>query len=119
MKANTQNMDLLNYIPEGFIKFFLVLIFSLLYLRILFLAFIFNRQVAQQMAIPFIVMFLIAFLISKFVANKNLPVSTKEEQENNMASTKNPLEFRTTALFGILFVIFALLTDYVLKSYGS
>jgi uncharacterized membrane protein (DUF4010 family) len=29
------------------------------------------------------------------------------------------LEFRTAAIFGILFIAFALVTDFVLKSYGS
>ena len=32
---------------------------------------------------------------------------------------KNPLEFRTAAIFGILFVVFALVTDFVQKNYGS
>lgn len=92
---------------------------GMMYLRILFLAFIFNRQIAQQMAIPFIVMFFISFVLSKFVAGKNQHTQTEVIPENILESNKNPLEFRTAAIFGILFVVFALVTDFVLKTYGS
>jgi uncharacterized membrane protein (DUF4010 family) len=92
---------------------------GMMYIRILFLAFIFNPPVAEQMAIPFIVMFLIALFLSKFIAGKNHIKRVEETPENNLASNKNPLEFRTAAIFGLLFVIFALVTDFVLKTYGS
>lgn len=92
---------------------------GMMYLRILFLAFIFNLPVAQQMAIPFIGMFLIAFLLSKFVAGKNIHHHNNETSETNLASNKNPLEFSTAAIFGILFMVFALVTNFVLKTYGN
>lgn len=93
---------------------------GMMYLRILFLAFIFNSQVAMQMAVPFIAMFAITLIISKLISGRNTSsVSTVETTEGNLASNKNPLEFRTAAIFGVLFVVFALVTDFVLKSYGS
>jgi uncharacterized membrane protein (DUF4010 family) len=92
---------------------------GMMYLRILFLAFIFNREIAGMLAIPFIVMFLITFLLSKFIDRKNEKTDSAEVQGNNLASEKNPLEFRTAAIFGVLFVVFALVTDFVLKTYGS
>ena len=92
---------------------------GMMYLRILFLAFIFNREVASILAIPFIVMFLITFLLSKLIERKNQKTVTTEAEETKFESNKNPLEFRTAAIFGILFVVFALVTDFVLKTYGS
>lgn len=93
---------------------------GMMYLRILFLAFIFNSQVAMQMAVPFIAMFAITLIISKLISGRNTSsVSTVETTEGNLASNKNPLEFRTAAIFGVLFIVFALVTDFVLKSYGS
>lgn len=93
---------------------------GMMYLRILFLAFIFNSQVAMQMAIPFIAMFAVTLIISKLISVKNTSSgSTVEATDGNQASNKNPLEFRTAAIFGVLFVVFALVTDFVLKSYGS
>jgi uncharacterized membrane protein (DUF4010 family) len=92
---------------------------GMMYLRILFLAFIFNQEVAGMLAIPFIVMFLITFLLSKFIDRKNQKKVITETEEPKFESNKNPLEFRTAAIFGVLFVVFALVTDFVLKTYGS
>ncbi len=92
---------------------------GMMYLRILFLASIFNREVAGMLAIPFIAMFLITFLLSKLIDRKNQKTDSADVQGNNLASEKNPLEFRTAAIFGVLFVVFALATDFVLKTYGS
>ncbi|MBW8332047.1 MAG: DUF4010 domain-containing protein [Prolixibacteraceae bacterium] len=92
---------------------------GMMYLRILFLAFIFNREVAGMLAIPFIAMFLVTFLLSKLIDRKNQKTVTTENEETKFESNKNPLEFRTAAIFGVLFVVFALVTDFVLKTYGS
>jgi len=92
---------------------------GMMYLRILFLAFIFNFQVALQLSIPFIAMFLVTLVLSKLASGKKHHILSDENQENKVASNKNPLEFRTAAIFGVLFVVFALVTDFVLKTYGS
>jgi len=92
---------------------------GMMYLRILFLAFIFYSQVAVQLAIPFIVMFLVTLILSKFGSGENQKNGLGDDQDIVATSGKNPLEFRTAAIFGILFVVFALVTDFVLKSYGS
>ena len=92
---------------------------GMMYLRILFLAFIFNGSVAQLLAIPFLAMFLVSLILSKLKSGKNPDKLPEDNSENNLASTKNPLEFRTAAIFGVLFVVFALITDFVQKTYGS
>lgn len=92
---------------------------GMMYLRILFLAFLFNRPVAISLAIPFILMFLISFILSKLAVLNKQKIPHQEDQHKATASTKNPLEFRTAAIFGVLFVVFALITDFVLKNYGS
>lgn len=92
---------------------------GMMYLRILFLAFIFNRDVATRLAIPFLAMFVLTYILSKIGLHKQTDINDSENQENKMGSGKNPLELRTAAIFGVLFVVFALITDFVLKSYGS
>jgi len=92
---------------------------GMMYLRILFLAFIFNRDVATRLAIPFLAMFAITFILSKITLCKQPEISDSENTEAKVVSGKNPLELRTAAIFGVLFVVFALITDFVLKSYGS
>lgn len=92
---------------------------GMMYLRILFLTFLFNRQVALLLAIPFLVMFIITLILSKFAAGKNTESKAENSQTDNMVTNKNPLELRTAVIFGVLFVVFALITDFVLKRYGS
>ncbi len=92
---------------------------GMMYLRILFLAFVFNSAVGQLLAIPFIAMFIVSYVLSKLNSGKNPESLPDNNSENNTTSAKNPLEFRTAAIFGILFVVFALITDFVLKTYGS
>ncbi len=92
---------------------------GMMYLRILFLAFIFNTQVATQLSVPFMAMFLLSLGLSRFSSGRSKKNLTEEIQEGQLVSNKNPLEFKTAAIFGILFVVFALITDFVLKSYGS
>lgn len=94
---------------------------GMMYLRVLFLAFIFNASIAELLVIPFLIMFGICLVLSKFPGLRSLP--EKDSQQNGIAEisqvTKNPLELRTAALFGLLFVIFGLVTDYVMKNFGD
>lgn len=92
---------------------------GMMYLRILFLAFIFNREIAIQLSLPFIIMFLICFALSKLSARLNVKQHSEATEVSMEGSGKNPLEFRTAAIFGVLFIAFALITDFVLKTYGS
>jgi uncharacterized membrane protein (DUF4010 family) len=94
---------------------------AMMYLRLLFLAFIFNQSIAQLLVVPFLVMFAICLAISKltgqWTSSGNDP--QLEVDESVVQGHKNPLEFKTAALFGLLFLIFGLLTDYVMKNYGN
>jgi uncharacterized membrane protein (DUF4010 family) len=92
---------------------------GMMYLRILFLSFIFNAQIAIMLTIPFIGMFLVTLVLSKISRTKIQHQSSEQDPVMNVESNRNPLEFRTAAIFGGLFVVFALVTDFVLKNYGS
>jgi uncharacterized membrane protein (DUF4010 family) len=92
---------------------------GMMYLRILMLAFIFNPQVAFRLAIPFLAMFGVTFLLSRNLSGNKNHQPGADNTGGAQASGKNPLEFRTAAIFGVLFVIFALITDFVLKNYGN
>jgi uncharacterized membrane protein (DUF4010 family) len=92
---------------------------GMMYLRILFLAFLFNQPVASQLAVPFIVLFVVCFVLSRISARKKKIENTEGNEQQVEAANKNPLEFRTAAIFGLLFVIFAVVTEFVLKEYGS
>jgi len=91
---------------------------GMMYLRILALAYIFNPEVALKLTIPFIVLFLITYILAYFAKRTNQK-NAEMTKEPNAAPAKNPLEFRTAAIFGMLFIVFALITDFVLKNYGN
>lgn len=92
---------------------------GMMYLRILFLAFLFNQQVAVLLAMPFTGMFIVSLILSKLSGRKLENDQSRQIQDINLSSNKNPLELRIAAVFGVLFVFFALITDFVLKKYGS
>jgi uncharacterized membrane protein (DUF4010 family) len=92
---------------------------GMMYLRILFLAYIFNTGIALQLSIPFLTMFLLTLLLSKLSGRKKPGSELEILPADSQAMAKNPLEFRTAAVFGILFIVFAVITDLVSKSYGN
>jgi uncharacterized membrane protein (DUF4010 family) len=93
---------------------------GMMYLRILVLALIFNKSIAEQLIVPFLIMFAICVVLSKFMGFRSSHLTESHSTESDkIADTKNPLELRTAAFFGLLFVIFGMVTDYVMKSYGN
>lgn len=91
---------------------------GMMYLRILVLALLFNYNVARMLSIPFLVMFLVTLVLSWLALKKDTATPDASQDRQNY-SNKNPLEFRTAAIFGILFVVFALITNFVKTDYGS
>ena len=92
---------------------------GMMYLRILVLAFLFNRAIASILAIPLLVLFAICILLSKFSGKHDDTISQLSADEMNTAGNKNPLELKTAVIFGLLFVFFAIVTEYVMKTYGN
>jgi len=92
---------------------------GMMYLRILVLAFLFNRAIASVLVIPFLILFVICIVLSKISSKHDDTISQSSLESIEIASNKNPLELKTAAVFGLLFVFFAIVTEYVMKSYGS
>ena len=92
---------------------------GMMYLRVLVLAFVFNQSIGLLLTIPFLVMFGIAFAISKLVLMRKKSSSEQAVVKKKELENKNPLELKTATIFGILFVVFGLITEAVMKHYGS
>ncbi len=92
---------------------------GMMYLRIIVLAFLFNPSVATKLLIPFFILFSVCKLLSKIADKPDTPISQIPDVNINLSGAKNPLELKTAIVFGILFVFFAMVTDYVMKSYGN
>jgi uncharacterized membrane protein (DUF4010 family) len=92
---------------------------GMMYLRILFLAFLFNRAIATVLAVPFLILFAICILLSKLSGKHDDMLQQSSADEMNAVENKNPLELKTAVIFGLLFVFFAIVTEYVMKTYGN
>ncbi len=89
---------------------------GVMFLRVLLLAYVFNHSVANKLAIPLLSLSLLTFIVSWFIF-KFGKKGAKGKIENSKA--RNPLEFKTAILFAVLFVVFSLLTRYVMNNYGT
>ena len=92
---------------------------GMMYLRVLVLAYLFNQSIGRMLTIPFLLMFGVAFALSKFTAMKSKAQKEQVPAVPENTAGKNPLELRTAIIFGVLFVAFALITESVMKHYGS
>jgi len=92
---------------------------TMMYLRLFILAAFFNMDVAMRLLPYFAVLLLISVLIAGYFSLvKKAPVS-KINEVVPADVHQNPLEFKTAVLFGGLFILFALVTGYVVGHYGA
>jgi uncharacterized membrane protein (DUF4010 family) len=82
----------------------------------LILAFIFNPAVALGL-LPYFLVLIVANLA--FVGYLLFSNRKNKDQHSEFKATKNPLEFKTALLFGLLFAFFSVLTGFVISNYGN
>ena len=88
-----------------------MLVNAIMYIRVLVLAFVFNQAIGILLTIPPLLLFGVAFLISKIVLKRKDTKGNVEDQiEEDEVINNNPLELKTAIIFGGLFVLFALIT---------
>lgn len=87
---------------------------SMMYIRLIVIAFIFNYEVGKNLLLPFLVLASIAFIASLFYLKKE-----QKPEEKIQISNENPLELKTAFLFAFLFVSMMVITKFVTKYYGA
>ncbi|MEI6138737.1 MAG: DUF4010 domain-containing protein [Mariniphaga sp.] len=92
---------------------------GMMYLRIIFLAFIFNTEISRVLVIPLFILFVISMVLSKLAFTGKQDALLVQPGNKIVSGSNNPLELKTAAIFGALFVLFAVITDYVIKTYGN
>lgn len=104
--------------PPGLTAAAILIATAMMFLRILALAFLFDASLGKKLLVPFLALFAVTAALSLFIyfRNRDKEATNGEPRTNDQ---RNPLEFRTALLFAFLFVLFAALTHYVLKFYGS
>lgn len=92
---------------------------GMMYLRIIVLAFLFNTSIAVKLAIPFLMLFGLCAILAKISEDKSNKFQQTSLEISKPDVNNNPLEFKTALVFGLLFILFAIATDYVMKIYGN
>jgi len=87
---------------------------SVMYLRLIVVALIFNVDIGQKLLLPFTLLALFGFAVSFFYLRND-----DKQKEHPDIVDKNPLELKTAFIFAILFVAMMILTSFVTKDYGS
>ncbi len=87
---------------------------SVMFLRLIVVAFIFNPTIAKTVSIPFLTLSIVGFAISYFYLKQ-----TKKDSLATDFVDKNPLELGTAFLFAFLFVVMIMLTHFITTKYGS
>ncbi len=89
---------------------------SLMFLRVFILVAIFNPTLSIHLLPYFLILIaastIVTFFIYRSAADKPVAVS------NEPVMHQNPLELRVALVFGVLYVVFSLLTKYIMQYYG-
>jgi uncharacterized membrane protein (DUF4010 family) len=86
---------------------------SMMYLRLIVVAAIFNKSIAKEILVPFSLFAAIGFVVSLLFLRHN-----QKDTEGAAFVDKNPLELGTALLFALLFVVMMSLTSYITNHYG-
>jgi uncharacterized membrane protein (DUF4010 family) len=90
---------------------------ALMYLRILVLIFIFNRDLFLLVYLYFIILFVVTLLVGTgILLHRNKQYTTTDTE---LTEEKNPLEFKVALIFTALFVAFTFITSFVVNHYGT
>jgi len=89
---------------------------GMMYIRILILAWIFNKEIALKLFPYFLIFIAFSTGIAILFYFKDRPQDNSKYKVNH---NQNPLEFKTAIIFGLLFMLFALLTNAVVSIYGK
>jgi len=93
-----------------------ILATGMMFIRIYILILIFNQSLARLLILPFAILTVITFAVSWLLFKFG---KTGKNTELTGHKHKNPLEFKTALLFAVLFVLFAIVTKYVLETFGA
>jgi len=87
---------------------------SMMYLRLIVVALVFNLAIGEKLILPFVALAVAGFLVSALLMRHG-----RVRGEKSDFVDKNPLELGTAFVFAFLFVTMMLLTRYVTHHYGD
>jgi uncharacterized membrane protein (DUF4010 family) len=87
---------------------------SVMYLRLIVVALLFNFEIGKGLLLPFGTLALFGFIVSAFYLR-----DPKEKKEHPDIVDSNPLELKTAFIFAFLFVAMMVITQFVTQHYGK
>ncbi len=95
----------------------IILATAMMYIRVMILVIIFNKDLFKKSALAFLILILISLVTALVVLFR----SRKETKKENvlLSSDRNPLEFKVALIFTIIFVLFTFLTQFAIRQYGN
>ena len=102
----------------------IVLATSMMFVRIFVLALLFNTTIANHIALAFALLFFLSLSITAYLIwldKKSTESNTAKSAETVKIETSlgNPLELKTAFTFGILFILFSVVTHFVTQHYSE
>lgn len=94
----------------------IILATGMMFIRIYVLILIFNLPLAKVLALPFGILTALTLAVSRVVLKL---ARSGNNDAMDAGQNKNPLEFKTALVFAALFVLFAVITKFVLGSFGA
>lgn len=96
----------------------IVIATAMMFLRVVILLFIFNKNVLTIAAPYFLILFVVALSIGLWLYG-NTDSSKLQNHVNAAPADDNPLEFNVALLFAALYVLFSVVTQYTIQQFGQ
>lgn len=91
---------------------------AMMYLRVYIFVMIFNPDILGLTFPYFIALFVLSLLVGILFYRAD-KTQQKSQEKSAMFEDENPLEFKVSILFAALYVLFSILTNWVLLQYGE
>jgi len=110
-RKTKENPEISNQITAA-----ILLALSMMYLRITFLVYLFNKEIAKVLA-PYLIMMILVSIIAAAV----LYFLNRKEKKTvvEMDSHQNPLEFNVAMIFTLIYVVFSFINHYAIQTFGE
>ena len=94
----------------------IILATCMMYLRIMILLFIFNKELFSSLFLSFIILIMVSGVTALVIVRAK---PEKQDPDEITAEDKNPLEFKVALLFTLLYVAFTFVTWYAITNFGE
>jgi len=93
----------------------IIIAVSMMYIRILLLALIFNYQLFLKVLPVFLVLIVVSLILGLLFWYKAPQIKNPVNEE---MTDKNPLEFKVAIIFTLLYLVFSILTTFTIRQFG-